>query len=87
MFVSVLLTYLSVHHMHSWWLQRLNEGDRSPSEIRDRSKLSCGCWGPNLGPLQEELALLTAESSLRPLLCNFQIRGMQRVIHDLGLQP
>ena len=26
---------------------------------------SCGCWEPNLGPLQEQV-LLTAESSLLP---------------------
>ena len=36
------------------------------SEAEDGSQPPCGCWESNLGPLQEQLALLTAEPYLQP---------------------
>ena len=53
--------------------QRSEEGVRFPWNcsspgigITDGSQLPYGCWGSNPGPLQEQLALLTARPSLQP---------------------
>ena len=35
-------------------------------ELMDGCELPCGCWEPNLGPLQEQQVLITAESTLQP---------------------
>ena len=39
--------------------------------VTNSCELSCGCWELNLGPLEEQSVLLTAESSLQLLLCHF----------------
>jgi hypothetical protein len=39
--------------------------------ITDGCKLPCGCWDLNLGPPEEQLALLTAEPSLQPKIHHF----------------
>lgn len=39
--------------------------------IIDGSELPCGFWELNLGPLKEQLILLTSEPSLQPLLWYF----------------
>jgi hypothetical protein len=45
----------------------LHEGVRSPGAGATVScELPCGCWELNLGPLQEEPVLLTAEPSFQP---------------------
>ena len=36
--------------------------------VIDGCKLPCGCWERNLGPLEEQLVLLTPESSPYPML-------------------
>lgn len=52
--MSVLPTYLFMHHMQTWWLQRPEEGVVSlGTGVPD----SCECWGPNSGPLQGQQAL------------------------------
>jgi hypothetical protein len=44
------------------------EGVRTPgTEIIDSCVLPCVCWKLNLGPLEEQPVLLTAEPSLQPL--------------------
>ena len=43
------------------------EGIRSlGTGVSDSCELPCGCWELNLGPLKEQLVLLTAEPSLQP---------------------
>jgi hypothetical protein len=44
------------------------EGSRSPGTgVTDSCELSCGCWELNPDSLEEQLVLLTTESSLQPL--------------------
>ena len=41
------------------------EGAESPGTgVKGGCELTCACWEPNLGPLQEQQMLLTTESSL-----------------------
>jgi hypothetical protein len=37
-----------------------------PGLVTDGCEPPCGCWDLNLGPLEEQLVLLTAEPSLKP---------------------
>lgn len=49
------LAYLlrNVHHMHTWW-----EGSQ---ELGLQTVVNCCmCWELNLGPMEEQLVLLTA---------------------------
>jgi hypothetical protein len=39
---------------------------RAPDPITDGCELTCGCWELNLGTLEEQSMLLTAEPSLQP---------------------
>lgn len=67
MCMSILHVYMFVDHMHAWWLQRSKEGRKSPETgDTDSFELSCWCWVPNLGPLEEKPMFLTAESILQP---------------------
>jgi hypothetical protein len=38
---------------------------KASDPITDGCELSCGCWGLNSGPLEEQIVLLTAEPSLQ----------------------
>lgn len=46
-------------------LQRLEQTDLLGTGVTDGCKSPNGCWKQNLGPLEEQTALLTAESSLQ----------------------
>lgn len=48
------------------------------TEIRHGCGLPCGCWESNLGPLEEQPALLAAESSLWSPLVDSHIFGGTR---------
>jgi hypothetical protein len=54
-----------MHHMVSWCSLGAAEGvsDFLGAGVRDGCGLSCGCWGVNENPLQEQRVLLTVESS------------------------
>jgi hypothetical protein len=41
---------------------------KAPDPITDGCEPPCGCWELNLGPLEEQSVLLTAESSIQHLL-------------------
>lgn len=54
-------------------LKRPEEGIKSPrTEVKDNYKLSYRCWKPNLGPLDDQRVLSTAEPSLLPLAFHLQ---------------
>jgi hypothetical protein len=40
--------------------------------ITDGCEPSCGCWGLNSGPLEEQSVLFTTEPSLQPGWMNFE---------------
>lgn len=42
---------LLVHHLHAWWLGRLDECVESPGTGGTDCELLCGCWESN--PLQD----------------------------------
>jgi hypothetical protein len=46
--------------MYTWEDVRFPE-----TGVTDNCQLPCGCWELNLGPLEEQLVLLTAEPSLQ----------------------
>jgi len=58
---SVLLTYMPTHQK------------AAPDPITDGCEPPCGCWELNLGPLEEQSVLLTAEPSLQPLGFHFNV--------------
>jgi hypothetical protein len=66
MCMGALLTCMSVYHMHAM-CPRKPEGDGESlgPGVTDGCKLLCGCWDLNPGPLEEQLILFTAESSLQ----------------------
>lgn len=52
--------------MQSWCHQRPEEGIKSlGTRVTNFYELPCGYWEPNLGPLNEQQVLLTAEMSLQ----------------------
>ena len=56
-----------VHHVCAWCFLVPREGVRSPgTTVTDGCKIPDECWEPNLGPVQEQQALLSAEPSLHP---------------------
>lgn len=66
MFVSVLLSFMSVHHISA-----CAGGKRcgfSTTGVTDGCELSRGCSESNLGPLEEQPALLIVEISFQPLI-------------------
>jgi hypothetical protein len=66
MAVSVLFTCISMYHMHSWYPWRPEEGiGFSRTEVTEGYELPCRCWELNLGPLQEQPVLFTAEPFLQ----------------------
>jgi hypothetical protein len=44
---------------------------RAPDPFTDGCEPPCGCWDLNSRPLEEQLVLLTTESSLQPLFSFF----------------
>lgn len=53
------------HHISARCLQRLEEGfGSSGTEVTDICESLCGCWGPKLGPLDEQQVLFIIEPSL-----------------------
>lgn len=43
------------------------------TEVADSCELPHRCWESNSGPLEEQLVLVTPESSLQPLLRSFEM--------------
>lgn len=68
MYMSILLLYTSVHYVHGSALGGEKRTTRPPEfGVMDSCEEACGCWKLNLGPLQEQQALLTMEAiSLTP---------------------
>jgi hypothetical protein len=66
--VCYLYVCMSVHCVHSWYLQRPEEAVGSPEiEVTACSELLYGFRELNIGPLTEQQVLLTSEASLQPL--------------------
>jgi len=70
-----LLAYMYVCYMciqcaHVCLVPReVRRGCRASWNITDSSEPPCGCWEPNVDPLQEQQALLAAEPSVQTLEC------------------
>lgn len=63
MFMSVLPTPISVHHVHAWYLWSQKRAvDSLELELL---MVSCECLELNLGPLEEKV-FLTTETFLQP---------------------
>lgn len=61
--MSVLLTFMHAFPVSAWCPQKPKDGIRfSGTGVRGESKLPYGCWGLNLGSLQEQCVLLTHDS-------------------------
>lgn len=69
MCVGLLHACLYVYCLHPWYPQRSEEVVGSCLiRVKNGFELPSGCWGPNLGPLQKQQLLLTAELSLQPYI-------------------
>lgn len=67
------LSYLSVCHIRAPYLQRPEEGMRSPgARVRDGCERSCGLWTPKLDPLQEQPVLSRDHPASLALCCFFE---------------
>ena len=63
--MSVLPAYTAVYCIHEY-PGKLEEGvGFSGTGVTGSCELSCGCWKPNTGLLQEQQVLLTPEPSLQ----------------------
>lgn len=52
---------MSVYYMDAWFIQRPEEGVKSPrTGVADGCKLPCECWGLNPGPVGQQPMHLTA---------------------------
>ena len=70
MYMSTLLLSLKSYLL---FMLSSDTPKRASASITDGCEPPCGCWGLNLGPLEEQSVLLTAEpSSLQP------VRGFMR---------
>lgn len=58
---------LSVHHMHTWGLQKLTEDVTYPTRVMVSCELPWWRWELNPVPLQVQHILLSTEPSLQPL--------------------
>lgn len=66
--MSVLLECMHVYRMHDWCPQRTDDGiGFLEPGVMDGCEPHCGCWELSPSPLQEQHAILTAETSLQPL--------------------
>lgn len=62
MCMGVLFTCMSMHHLHSWCLQKPEGVIESPeSRVMDSYELLCGGWEFNSGSQQEQPVHLTTE--------------------------
>lgn len=74
MCMSVLSLCTSVYYVCTWCPRRLEEEAESPrTVVSDSYGLPCGCWEFNLGPLEEQPALLVTEPSLQSCFLVFEI--------------
>jgi hypothetical protein len=65
--MGILLTCMSVNHMHTWYPQRPEEGIRSSnSGVTYGYEPPCGFWELNSSPLEDHLVLLITEPSFQP---------------------
>ena len=58
----------------------------SGAEVIDGCEPPCGCWEPNLGPLQEQQVLLRAEPSPQPPHFGFSRQGLAMQELKVSLQ-
>jgi len=66
--MNVLPVCMSVHCMHTWHPQRLEEGIGSPgAEGTDSCEPLGGFWELNASPLEEQPVFLATELSAPPL--------------------
>ena len=69
MYMSVLPVCMSVHHVMCLVPEEVRQSvSFSKTRVTDGWELLCGCWEPNLVPLEEQQVFLPAE----PTLCNFR---------------
>jgi hypothetical protein len=54
---------MSVHHVHEMSKETRSRQASSPlgTGITGNSEPPCGCWESNLGPLEEQVVILTVE--------------------------
>lgn len=70
--MCAFLACTSVHHAHTWCLQRPEEDvGSSGSEAINVCRLPAECWELNLGPLEEKPVLITTEPCLQHLFVCF----------------
>ena len=63
-----VMPVLCLDTMCAWCAWRPEEGAGSfGTGVTDDGEPPCGCWMPNLGPLEEQPVLLTSEPSLQAL--------------------
>lgn len=44
-FICMSIMHVCLYHLHTWYLQRSEEGNRLPrSGVKDGCELQCGCW-------------------------------------------
>lgn len=68
MYLGILPAFMSVYHVCNLFPRRSEKGiSGSGTRVVDACEPLCGCWEPNIGPLQEWQMLLTAETSLLSL--------------------
>lgn len=71
---------MHVYVMCVQYLQRPGKDIRSPvAGVTEGCELQCGCWEPNLGPLEEWLILLMADPMILASLTQFLM--MQKIIY------
>ena len=63
MFMTLLLSCMYIHHVHTWCLQKPEQTIRGPQTgVIDGCELPYGCLEPNLGPFQVQEVPLTPEN-------------------------
>jgi hypothetical protein len=51
--MSVLSTYMFIHHVHAWCLRGPEEGVGSPGAgVTDHKESPCGYWNSSLDPVE-----------------------------------
>lgn len=74
--MGVFPEHVSMYHMFVWYLQIPKESIKSAgTRITDSCEPSCMCREWNLGPLEEQLMRLTAESSFQTVSFNYLFRS------------
>ena len=62
MCLSVLPACVYVYHVSAWYLQKSEEGIKSPGTGVTDSCKPCGCWEPNVSSARAASALYTEPS-------------------------